>query len=94
MLFYGTRYARTTAYIRDYTLTLDKRQPAEFNMTNATYYTFVEGDTIDGIAYREYGDARLWWAILDANHQFLSEIEIKAGDVLAIPPYEEVLKWL
>lgn len=94
MFFYGTRYARTTAYLRDGVLTVDKRKPAKFNPKEATYYTFVEGDTVDGIAYREYGNAQLSWAILDANPQFLTEIEIKPGDELMIPSYEEVVKCL
>lgn len=94
MLFYGTRYSKTSAYLRDGVLTLDKRKPAKFNSANATYYTFVEGDTIDCIAFKEYGNARLSWAILDANPEFLTEMDIQPGDELMIPSYEEVLKCL
>lgn len=95
MLYKGTRYTKTPAYVRDgEVLILSKRQHATFNMEDAIYYTFVEGDTLDCIAYKVYDNAKLWWAILDANPQFSSEIEIVAGDVLAIPPYEEVVKWL
>lgn len=94
-LFKGTRYTHTPAYIRDgQTLVLDIREPATFDLTNAKYYTFVEADTIDGIAYEEYGNAALWWAIMDANPQFEHEIQIRPGDLLVIPPIEEVLKWL
>ena len=83
-LFKGTRYTHTPAYIRDgQTLVLDIREPATF-----------EADTIDGIAYEEYGNAALWWAIMDANPQFEHEIQIRPGDLLVIPPIEEVLKWL
>lgn len=95
MLFQGTRYTNTPAYIRDGgALIVDIREQAEFDLSNATYYTVVEGDTVDGIAYTHYGNAALWWAIMDANPQFQHEIEIKPGDLLAIPAYEEVLKWL
>lgn len=55
------------------------------------YYTFKEGDTLDGLAYKYYGDASLWWSILDANPVYTSEIEIEYGDVLAIPTKREVL---
>lgn len=55
------------------------------------YYTFKEGDTLDGLAYKYYGDASLWWAILDANTYFESEIEIEFGTVLAIPTKREVV---
>lgn len=94
MLFQGTRYTKTPAYLLNGVLVVEKRTPATFDMTNATYYTFIESDTLDGLAYRIYGDAKMWWAILDANPQFLTEIEIRPGDVLAIPPLEEVQKWV
>lgn len=95
MLFKGTRYTNTQAYIRDGgALIVDIRTQAEFDLKNATYYTVVEGDTIDGIAYKQYGNATLWWAIMDANPRFQHEIEIKPGDLIAIPSYEEVLRWL
>ena len=95
MLFQGTRYTNTPAYIRDGgALIVDIREQAEFDLSKATYYTVVEGDTVDGIAYKQYGNAALWWAIMDANPQFQHEIEIKPGELIAVPPYEEVLKWL
>ena len=95
MLFQGTRYTNTPAYIRDGgALIVDIRNQADFDLSKATYYTVVEGDTVDGIAYKQYGNAALWWAIMDSNPQFQHEIEIKPGDLIAIPPYEEVLKWL
>lgn len=68
------------------------RSRNHFNLSKATYYTVVQGDTIDGIAYKHYGNTQLWWAIMDANPQYQSEIEIKAGDILCIPPFEEVVK--
>ena len=95
MLIQGTRYTNTPAYIRDGgALIVDIRNQADFDLSKATYYTVVEGDTVDGIAYKQYGNAALWWAIMDANPQFQHEIEIKPVDLIAIPPYEEVLKWL
>lgn len=96
MIFKGSRFTNTPAYIdeTDGTLLIGIRSRATFDMTEAQYYTFIQGDTIDGIAYREYGDASLYWAILDANPEFQHEVEIKPGDTLAIPPYNEVVKWL
>ena len=82
MLFQGTRYTNTPAYIRDGgALIVDIREQAEFDLSKATYYTVVEGDTVDGIAYKQYGNAALWWAIMDANPQFQHEIEIKPEDL-------------
>lgn len=94
MLYKGTRFTKTPAYIETGVLVLEIRQQATFDLTNATYYTFREKDTLDAIAYKLYGNSVLWWAILDANPRFQSELEIMPGDLLVIPPYEEVLKWL
>ncbi len=92
-VFKGSRYVKTSAYIRrGEALVLSIRKKNKFNLSNATYYTVVQGDTIDGIAYKQYGNAQLYWAIMDANPQYQSELDIKPGDLLTIPPYEEVVK--
>ena len=92
-VFQGSRYVKTPAYVRNgETLVLKIRDRSHFNDSMCSYYTVVQGDTLDGIAYNLYGNAQLGWAILDANPTFQSEMEIKAGDVLKIPPFEEVVK--
>lgn len=92
-VFSGSRYVQTSAYIRHgEALILSIRNKPNFNLDNATYYTVVQKDTIDGIAYKLYGNAQLWWAIMDANPRFQSELEIKPGDILVIPEYDEVMK--
>lgn len=48
-------------------------------------YTVQEGDRLDLIAYREYGDAREWRHIAEANRLF-NPLELRPGMVLAIPP--------
>lgn len=92
-VFRDSRYTKTRAYIRQGgNLILGIRERNHFNPDNITYYTVVQGDTIDGIAYAHYGNAQLWWAIMDANPQYQSEVDIKPGDVIAIPSYDEVVK--
>lgn len=92
-VFQGSRYVKTSAYVRrGETLILNMREKAHFNESLCSFYTVVQGDTIDGIAHKQYGNAQLWWAIMDANPVYQSEIEIKAGDVIKIPPYEEVVR--
>lgn len=92
-VFQNSRYVRTSAYIRrGETLVLNIRRRNNFKESECTYYTVVRGDTLDGISYNHYGNAQLGWAILDANPVYQSEIEIKAGDVLKIPPFEEVVR--
>lgn len=92
-VFQGSRYVKTPAYVRrGETLVLGMRERHHFKESSCQYYTVVQGDTIDGIAYKKYGNAQLGWAIMDANPLYQSEIEVKAGDVIKIPPYEEVVK--
>lgn len=92
-VFRDSRYTKTTPYVRHTgTLILGIRNRNYFNIDKATFYTVVQGDIIDGIAYKQYGNAQLWWAIMDANPKYQSEIEIKPGDVLTIPSFDEVVK--
>lgn len=92
-VFRDSRYIKTSAYVRQGgNLIFSIRSRNHFNESRATFYTVVQGDTIDGIAYKHYGNAQLWWAIMDANPKYQSEVEIKPGDVLTIPSYDEVVK--
>ena len=92
-VFENSRYISTSAYVRrGETLILSIRERNKFNESRCDYYTVVKGDTLDGIAYRHYGNAQLGWAIMDANPIYQTEMEIKPGDVIAIPSFEEVVK--
>lgn len=91
-VFQNSKYVRTPAYVRKgEALILDIRKRNKFNSSKFSYYTVVQGDTLDGISYRKYGNAQLGWAILDANPVYMSELDIKAGDVIALPSFEEVV---
>lgn len=94
-IYEGSRYSNTEIYVdinRNYTKTLSLRDRFNINLTGSFTYTVVQGDTIDSIAYKVYGNAQLWWAILDVNTQYMSELDISAGDILVIPAYSEVVK--
>jgi phage tail protein X len=95
-LYLGTRYTRTGIYDPNSQgkPILEIREKAQFNLNNATYYTVIEGDTVDGIAYKQYGNAQYYWAILDANPNYMSELDIEPGDVIAIPSLDEVLSFI
>lgn len=71
--------------------TLEIRKRFTFNQENCTNYEWCEGDTLDGVAFNQYGSCALRWAILDANPQYRTEFDIKNGDVILIPDYEEVV---
>ena len=47
------------------------------------------GDTLPGIAAREYGDPALWREIADENPRAAaSPVRLRPGDVLVLPPVE------
>lgn len=71
--------------------TLDIRERFVFNEANCTLYTWLEGDTLDGVAYKFYNKTALRWAILDVNPKYRTEFEIQNGDVILIPNYSEVV---
>lgn len=91
-VYQGSRYSLSDIITRnDGNRVISLRKKVNFDKKQLTYYTVKQGDTIDGIAYNQYGNAQLYWAIMDCNN-YQSELEIKAGDIIAIPPYSEVVK--
>lgn len=90
-MYRNSRYLKTPIYSRQgETFIFGIREKVNFDKSKAVYYTVIQGDTVDGIAYRFYGSENLYWAILDANN-LLSELDIKVGDSLMIPAFEEVV---
>jgi nucleoid-associated protein YgaU len=47
-------------------------------------HVVTQGETVDLLARRYYGDERLWWRILDAN-PLVYPLDLQPGDVLNIP---------
>jgi phage tail protein X len=93
MIYENSRYLHTTMSTRlgwDVP-TLDIRKRFTFNEDNCQTYEWIEGDTLDGVAYKFYGICALRWAILDANPKYRTEFDIKNGDRILIPDYEEVV---
>ena len=90
-VYEGSRYTNTDVYIRDGIETLDIRRRKEFSLEGATSHRYIEGDTIDNLAFNIYGDSHLKWVILEANKQYNSELDIKYGDIILIPSYSEVV---
>lgn len=92
-MFENSRYLNTRMIQRlgedDYTLQIRTRYT--FNVDNGSYYEWKEGDTLDGVAFKQYGETALRWAILDANPKYRTEFDIKNGDSIFIPDYEEVV---
>ena len=71
--------------------TFQLREMFSFNQDNCQLYDLCDGDTLDGISYKFYDNTALRWAILDANPKYRTEFDIKNGDVILIPDYDEVV---
>lgn len=92
MIFTGSRYADTNLYNREGVNVFERRNLINFTMENSTKHIVSQSDTVSTLAYSFYGDAQLWWVILEANPRYSTVFEIKAGDILNIPSKEEVIK--
>ena len=92
-VYENSRYLHTRLYNRLgwETPTLEIRERFTFNQEDCTLHEWCEGDTLDGVSYRYYGFCALRWAILDANLKYRTEFDIKNGDVILIPNYDEVV---
>lgn len=91
MMYENSRYLHTPIYNRFDSPILKNRNRFTFNIQSCTLHQWVEGDTLDGIAYKYYGNAALRWAILDANPSYRTEFDIEYGDQIYIPSMEEVI---
>lgn len=93
-VYANSRYLQTSMFNRRGwdKPTLDVRERFTFNEDQCKLYTWIEGDTLDGVAYKFYNNTALRWAILDANVGYRTEFDISPGDTILIPDYEEVVK--
>ncbi|MEM6793668.1 MAG: peptidoglycan-binding protein LysM [Acidobacteriota bacterium] len=69
---------------------VDNQLEVENPEPEATFYTVVRGDTLSGIAKKQYGKASKYMVIFEANRPMLEDPDkIYPGQVLRIPPIEE-----
>jgi len=52
-------------------------------------HVWVEGDRLGVLAYRAWGDARLWWVLCDVN-DVVDPFAIEPGAVLRVPSLARV----
>ena len=52
---------------------------------NYILYTVRQGDTLESLAARYYGNTKRYWEIADLNPQIQFPIDIAMGDVIRIP---------
>lgn len=98
MLFSNSRY-RNSVYSLDRksgSLYFHIRKKKKFNLSpeNVIYHLVSAGETLPIIAYKYYRKASLYWVLMDSNPSIQHEFDIKPGDTLTIPSYEQVVKYL
>lgn len=94
-VYSNSRFIKTDVDLYNYpALVIQIREPAEFNLRRAVKYQFASYDNLRVLAYKFYGTSLLWWAILDANPQYQTELEIETGDIILIPLLREVLNYV
>lgn len=97
-IYEGSRYSNVYTYEEDWVkrggrvTAFHIRRLLDIDTTNAQKHTWIEGDRLDILSYRYYGQPQFWWFILDANTKYMKESEIRNGDVVLIPPYSELRK--
>lgn len=88
-MIYGTsRYAKLSLYRgqkagKDITTIDVTSVPVKVSKSSVTHRV-VEGDTLENIAFKYYGDATYWWVISDENDIF-DIYNLTIGTLLNIP---------
>lgn len=91
MIFKNSRYTNTPVSSKSGLVSFKLRTRFKFNLTNAKVHQYSLGETLDGLALHYYQDSQLWWVFLEANTQYKTLFDVKYGDNLIVPSYEEVM---
>lgn len=95
-IFEGSRFINVYSYEEDYkgrrVTAFHTREVQAVDYGNAVEHTWIEGDRLDNLSQRYYGDPQYWWFLLDANPQYMEEHEILPGDRLQVPAFDELRK--
>lgn len=59
--------------------------PPQAGPNTFVYYTVVEGDRFDLIAFKVYGLSDYWWKIADANPEIFYPDNLVVGSILRLP---------
>jgi phage tail protein X len=69
----GKRYKKTVVY------------PKMIKTVDDTYIIAIQGDRLDNLAYKYFGDSRLWWIIARANYLGKGDLTVPIGKQIRIP---------
>jgi len=67
----------------NYNLTVLRTTPA--GQADYRLYTWQRGDRPDLVAYEQFGNPALWWAIFDINPELIYPLNVPPGTVVRIP---------
>jgi phage tail protein X len=92
------RYARTTKYGLDYKYGISYAVPTiRENIKNGNIrydsLTLSEGDRLDILAGKIYGDGKLWW-ILAAASGIGFGLQVPAGTLILVPDLSDLSKYV
>lgn len=65
-------------------VTLERRSPDTSN-SNPTIHTVMEGETLQDISFKYYGDSGYWMIIAEANELFFPLRELTPNTQIVIP---------
>lgn len=68
-------------------VSLEVDPPSIGRSTSDKQHTVLEGETLQNIAFRYYGDSGLWYIIAEANVILNPFEEVTPGQILIIPAY-------
>lgn len=89
MIFSNSRYADAIVSKShdsrkdNYGLSILRAFPSE--TTSFFFYTWLEGDRIDAVAYKFLGTPEDWWKIMDINPEIITPMFIQVGSSIRIP---------
>ena len=55
------------------------------NIGQYTLYTIKEGDTLESISARRFGNTDRYWELADLNPQIKFPLDLTTGDVIRLP---------
>lgn len=88
MISADSRYAQSTVTpvqvnnVSRFVIVPSEQQAYSFSYQ---FYLVVDGDRIDNIAFRFYGDPLRWWVIADANPQIMDWSVLYPGELIRVP---------
>jgi len=90
MISQNSRYANCTKYKYGDREILNLREPVNSGPhPDDRFHKVIEGERIDILAYKYFGDPKLWWVICDYNH-ISFPLDLQIGQILRIPSVDHL----